>query len=211
MSASAIEQQIGYMFIASQLEEAVIDSLHMWFPTYLAEAARNLGISPNSLPQPQNYTNRNSFDAEIGEKIPKVVVLSPGLFTTPQVSGDGTYRATWRLGVGVATAAKDETQANMLMKAYSGAARDIVLQKNIGDSSLSVTRVTWLNESYDDLPIPNQLQLYKAASLEFAFDINNVASRYGGPDTPTVEPIPAYKTVEKVIIDVELAPTEEEL
>src|SRR5215831_15728670 len=111
------------MVSASQIEEDVINTLQKWFPTYLAEVARQLGISKNSLPQPTNYTNRNSFDAEQGEKIPKVVVVCPGLLDNPVHDARGIYRAIWRVGVGVATAAKDEQSANMLVKAYGAAAR----------------------------------------------------------------------------------------
>jgi hypothetical protein len=206
--ATAVSSVFGNITIASQLEEAVIDTLQYWFPTYLAEIARQLGISPNSLPHPVNYTNRNSFDSEIGEQIPKVVVIAPGLFNPPIHDGVGLYRASWRIGVGVATAAKDEQSSNMRVKAYAGAVRAILLQNmdlGLGESpSFSVVEIVWVDESYDDLPIPNQLMLYKASASWFVVDVNNVVKRWGGPDEPTVKAPPAYTTVEKVIIDVSI-------
>lgn len=194
----------GVMVSASEIEEDIMATLHRWFPTYLAEIARNLGISKNSLPQPQNYTNRNSFDAEQGEKIPKVVVLTPGLLDSPIHDGYGIYRALWRVGVGIAMGAKDEQSANMLVKAYGAAARGIVLNKVAGEAQRAdIANVSWIEETYDDIPIPQQLMLYKAASLFFAVDVANVASKRGGPTAPTVEPLPAYEVVEKVFIDIE--------
>src|SRR5215831_1894674 len=124
-----VNVSFGKILSASEIEESTIDLLQKWFPTYLSEMARQLGQSRNIFPAPQNYTNRNSFDAEKGEKIPKVVVISPGLQTAPIQRNMGLYHALWRLGVGVATGAKDEQSANMKVKAYAGAVRAILTQQ----------------------------------------------------------------------------------
>src|SRR5215831_3665108 len=129
MSTAVVDPIFQQILVASQIEEAVIHTLQMWFPTYIAEVARQLGISHNSLPQPQNYTNRNSFDTEKGEKVPKIVVLAPGLMGAPMQQGGGTYAATWRLGVGVAASGKDEQSANLRVKSYAAMARAILLQQ----------------------------------------------------------------------------------
>src|SRR5215831_789120 len=197
----------GPMVSASVVEDAVLFTLKKWFPTYLAEEARQLNVSPTLLPQPQNYTNRNSFDAEQGEKIPKVVVLTPGLAGPPRRDGYGVYSAAWRVGVGIATAAKDEELANMMVKAYGAAAREIVLDKvrreALDSTGVTVTGVEWLEENYEDLPLPSQLMLYKAAGLFFGIDVANVATRGGGPDQPTIVAPADFGQVEEVFIDLE--------
>lgn len=194
----------GRILLASDIEEAVTVTLQKWYPAYLAELARQLDISPNDLPRPQNYTNRNSFDTTIGEKIPKVVVISPGLMGPPLMRGGGMYAATWRLGVGVATADKEEDVANMHVKAYAAATRAILLQAT-EDLALNLdgfAHITWLEESYDDMAIPNQHQLYKSASLFFAIDVENVVTKGKGPSTPTITAPPALTTVQTIDIDV---------
>lgn len=207
MSTGVVADVFGPMVSASVVEEAVIMTLKKWFPTYLAEEARQLAISPNLLPQPQNYTNRNSFDAEKGEQIPKVVVLTPGLAGPPRRDGYGIYSASWRVGVGVATAAKDEELANKMVKAYGAAGREIVLDKvrreAADNTGITITGVEWLEENYEDLPLPSQLMLYKAAGIFFAIDVANVASRGGGPDQPMTTAPPDFGQVETVFIDLE--------
>jgi len=212
--AGVISSVFKQMVSASQIEDAVIFTLQKWYSTYLAEQARQLSISPTLLPAPQNYTNRNSFDAEQGEKIPKVVVLAPGLLDTPIHDGSGFYRAMWRLGVGVATAAKDEQSSNMLVKAYGAATRGIVLNKAAKESramGLTVIEVAWIEEDYPDIPIPSQHMLYKAASLYFSFDVDNVASRYGGPEFPGTGAPTEFGEVQTVDIDLQLKGINEEV
>lgn len=200
MSTSVFER----ILVASQVEEAVINTLQKWFPTYLREIERQTGLMVGTLPPPRNYTNRNSFDAEVGEKdLPKVVVISPGLLDAPLAIGQGRYRAIWRLGVGVAISASDEPTANMLVKSFGAAVRAILLQQQNLDGSVSaIANVTWIDESYEDLPIPDQIMLYKAAAVYFVIDVEDVVTRRVGPDEPTVPPL-VYGEVQEVDITLD--------
>jgi len=192
------------MVSASEIEDAVLATLELWFPTYLAEEERQQGMRKGSLPAPQNYINRNSFDTLEGEQLPKVVVLSEGLNAPPVPSNRGLYHAVWRVGVGVATAAKTEDLANRMVKAYGAAVRGLLLQKSSLDGSVDIINLTWLEETYPDLPVSNQIMLFKAAQVFFGIDVENVASRYGGPPKPTIDPPPPYPEVETVDIDMDI-------
>lgn len=202
---ATISSQFGRILVPSQIEEAVTVTLQKWYPTYLAEIARQLDVSRNIFPQPQNYTNRNSFDAEAGEKLPKVVVITPGLLDAPTRTGGGLYRAVWRLGVGIAAAGKDEQSANLRVKAYGAATRAILPQQqaDVAQNTPGIIQIRWINETYDDLTVPNQNQLTKAASLWFSIDIENIMEQWRGPDVPATDAPPAYPDVETVIIDIE--------
>jgi hypothetical protein len=198
----------GPILSASEIEEATIETLKFWFPTYLGELERRLNLRRGILIVPQNYTNRNSFDAVEGEKTPKVVVIAPGLDAEP-LKNSTSYRATWRVGVGLATGAKTERDCNKFVKAYAAAARAILIHKpgTLVDYGLPhLDEVNWLSEEYTDLAdISNQHRLYKAATLWFAFDINAVtARRLGptGPDAPDLQP-PDFGDIETVIIHVD--------
>jgi hypothetical protein len=190
------------ILVASEIEEAVINTLQMWFPTYLREMERQLGLAKGTLSAPVNYTNRNSFDAEVGEKdLPKVVVVSPGLADTPLPQGQGRYRAIWRLGIGVAVSASTEQLANMLTKSYGATVRAIILQQQQLDESIpGVVEITWIEESYDDLDIPDQIMLYKAAAIYFHIDVENVVSKWAGPEPPPPTDKYIYGEVQEVDI-----------
>ena len=212
MSTIPVESAIfGPLLSASEIEDAVEKSLRFWFPTYLAEMERRLRLRKGMMPTPQNYTNRNSFDAIEGEKTPKIVVIAPGLETAPMKNAT-SYRATWRVGVGIATGAKDERTCNMLIKGYAAATRAILIHKpgTVRENGLPyLEEIVWLEEMYDDLAeIANQHRLYKAATLWFSVDVNAVTGRRIGPigpDEPDMSPVD-YGDVEEVFIDLETLP-----
>src|SRR5579872_3187522 len=93
---------IGRMLSASTIEEQVKTNLQLWFPTYLRAFERENDLPTATFPPPRNYSDRNKFDAEMGEELPKIVVISPGTIGTPIKTGEGVYTATWRVGVGIA-------------------------------------------------------------------------------------------------------------
>jgi hypothetical protein len=188
------------ILVASQLEQAVIDLLVKWMPTYLREVERQVGIEVNSTPIPEHYSNRNSFDVLPGEKFPKIVAISPGLGNPPISNGTGQYRAVWRMGVGAAIAADSEPLANQWAKIYGAAIRAIMI--NYPSLGGLAEAVRWEDELYEDIPIPNQNQLFKSAGVFFTIDCNNVVTRWSGPETPDEDPY-AYGIVERVIIDLE--------
>lgn len=195
----------GNILVPSQLEKAAIDTLIKWMPSYLSEIERQIGISKDSLSVPTNYTNRNSFDVIVGEELPKVVVISPGTVGTPVKNGLSAYRVPWRLGVGVAISARDEIIANMMAKCYGAAVRAIMVQpRQAGylEGFPGIRGIDWVGESYDDLPIQDQLSLFKTASVLFTIDIDNIVTKRAGPVTPSSGPV-YHGQVEEVIIDLE--------
>jgi hypothetical protein len=193
------------ILVASELEEAAINTMVTWLPTYLREVERQLGIQVGTTPMPEHYSNRNSFDYVPGEKYPKVVAISPGLADTPLADGRGQYRANWRLGVGAVIAATTEVEANLRVKIYGAAFRQLFIDKQSLNGH--ATAIRWVDEDYPDLPIPNQNMLFKAAATYFTVDCQDVATKWGGPTEPDDEPY-AYGIVEHVIIDLEKIPVE---
>jgi hypothetical protein len=188
------------ILVASQIEEAALNQLQMWLPTYLREIERQLEIQVGSTPIPEHFSNRNSLDMLPGEKFPKIIAISPGLDTSPLADGQGVYSARWQLGVGCMIAANNEPLGNMQSKIYGAACRKIMIDKpSLGGLARAIT---WMDEQYEDLPIPNQNMLLKTAVITFQVDCQNVSTRWSGPDHPDDEPY-AYGRVEHVIIDLE--------
>jgi hypothetical protein len=197
------------MISASEIEEAAIETVKFWLPTYCAEMERRLSLRKGTLIAPQNYTNRNSFDTVEGEKTPKIVVICTGLGAGP-LKHAAAYSAMWRVGVGVATGAKTERECNRNVKAYAAAIRSLMMHKpkTVREYGLtSLSEIYWSSEDYIDLPqIPNQHRLYKAAEIWFQFEINAVVARGPGsigPDTPDLNP-EDYEDFQEVIMNIDI-------
>ena len=188
------------IFVTQTIEQDTLELIQYWLPTYLREVESQLGLPINSIavPKPENYTSRNTYEDLPGEELPKVIVISPGLIQAPLKSGTGQYRATWRLGVGVATARPTEEEAKLHCDIYGAAVRTIMLQK--GGGALG-GQVHWVDEQYAGIPLGNAIRRYRAASLWFGVDLENVATQRGGPDAPNAEPY-EYHTADEVIVDL---------
>lgn len=195
MSSVAVFNQI---FIANDIERLTETLLQKWFPTFLKETELQHAIPVGTVlaPDPKNYTRRNEYSDIPGEELPKVVIISPGLIGTPMMSGNGQFRAIWRLGIAVATAAETEEIAKLHCDVYGAAAREIMLKR--GGKELGA-KVNWLDEQYPSLPLGNALQRYRAAALWFGIDKENVATKRGGPEIPDQDPY-TYHTANTVIV-----------
>jgi hypothetical protein len=194
------------MLSAATIEDAVIVVMQTWFPTYLAEQERQTGMRAGSLPPPENYINRNSFETLEGEQMPKIVVMAEGLSGTPGANGSHVYRATWNVGVGVATAAKTEEVCNRMVKAYGAAVRALVLNKMGTQNIIGVANVNWTQERYPSITIPSPIQLFKAANISFTMDVEDVVHKYGGPPVPSRAVPPPWPEVETVDIETDIVP-----
>jgi hypothetical protein len=191
----------GDIFVASELEEATINLLKDWFPTYLRELELRTGTPVGVLVPPRVYTNRNDFETIEGDNMPLCVVMSPGLLDEPYTRESGKYTGRWAIGVGIAIAADTETKANRLCRTYAAAIRAIMMQHQ--DINGLAIRVDWIDENYDDLPsIDNQLQQYRAAGLYFGVEVEYAIDKWAGPAEPDQDPYYVNGDVQTVIIDV---------
>lgn len=171
----------GQMFPAWILEEAVIDTVETWFDDFARAFETEWELTANTIQAPAAYANRNSFDYQAGEILPRVVAISPGLVGTPFKNGQGLYTGTWSLGLGAAIGAPDEPTANRLNKSYSAILRAIIE----GKSSLGIGASTqFIGETYQNLPVKTPNQLVKSSAVFFLVTIEDIVKKFAGPESP---------------------------
>lgn len=182
---SSAESVFGTIFVAAdRLEMPTADLLQRWFPTLLTRVCNQLDIEVLPTPKMKNYTKRNRYEALKGEELPRIVVISPGIVGTPRKTGNGNYRAIWRLGIGVACGASDEDEAKLHCDIYAACIREIMVKYAGGWLQ---AKIEWIDEAYVDLPLTDQVLLTRAANEWFTVDIENVAQTRGGPEDPDQE------------------------
>lgn len=169
------------------LENAVMEIIHSWMPTYLQELERQLGWERGRIPSPRYYTTRNEFDSFPEDKMPMCVVVSPGLADPPTREGDGTYSADWAIGVGFAAQAKDADSSHAMATIYAAAGRALLLQHtSLGGVAHGIE---WIDESYDDL-VTEENRTIRAAYNIYRVSIWDVVKKGAGPVAPTTPPDP---------------------
>jgi hypothetical protein len=169
----------GPVFVATNLEQAMIATLKLWLPVYIPEI-ETLEGRPNGIPAPRSYTTRREFDKFYEDQLPTVVVVSPGLDKNPVKEGDGTYRATWRLHVACVVSTSDQVQTGEVAKIMGTAIRMSVLQHaSLGGVACGMD---WYDESYDDLPNDDVSRFLGASTLSFRVEVDQVINPRMGPD-----------------------------
>jgi hypothetical protein len=202
-----VNSQFGHITVSSQLERAVLALLEEGFPAYLRQVEREVSWPYQKLPEPENYQRRNVLDYDSGELVPKVVVVSPGLFTQPELVNDENgwsyYKAIWQIGVGIVMLADTEEKAIDMAEMYGAAARGLMVHnQDLDEPDLNVSQVIWLDENYEDIPTDTQHQQVRSAMLEFGIEVETAIGRWQSPDR-TDEGEQLIDEIETVITEVD--------
>jgi hypothetical protein len=178
---------------ATDLEDAVVATLQKWFATYLKEYEIQAGLIPDHTyaskhPLPKQYIRVTEMDKEAADQMPTLAVVNAGLSgrQSPMQEGDGTFRVTWGVGIGVFVAANNRPSTMALVRTYSAIVRTIMLQKQSLGGFADGTK--WLDESYDDAFRFTDEQTISAGQVVFEVEVAGVVNRFGGPKTP--DPLP---------------------
>lgn len=173
----------GTIISADQLEDAAVTTLESWFKTYSREFELQAGLPQDALPLPRSYTITEEVDRDSADQLPAVVVISPGLTGQPRQEGDGSFRATWALAVGIFVSARTRRDTSRLVRQYGAIIRAIMLQKQSLGGFADGTR--WTDESYDDTFGFVDRQSISAGQVIFQVEVVDVTSRWAGPVAPT--------------------------
>jgi len=193
------------------LAEAVISTLKLWMPTYLQELEIQRSLTRGSTPVPRLYTTRNEFTTFPDDMVPLVVVISPGLVPDSlKHDGEGHYRGWWGIGVGVIAAANTEKNSDRLAKLYGAAVRAIIIQHQALDGIWKYSGVVPLDESYTDVPDPEQERTMRSARLVFNIAVEQVVTKWAGPlEPPDVATQPGEEWPTVASHDVQITREEE--
>lgn len=189
--------KFGLLYDADLLEDQVRKMLKSWMHTGLLELESQRGMAADSLPRPMSYLVAEEVDRELGDNLPSIIVVSPGLAKQPVKEGDGYYRACWTIAVGVVVSAGgDDTRDNTkrLLRRYCAVVRMLMLQRRnfhnvVGeadtiDDDHQIMGVTWIDETYDRLDFEDG-QTLAAGEVVFEVEVTNVVNDRLGPVAPT--------------------------
>ena len=194
----------------SMIEFWAKTTLEDWFQVYTEELElQRIALGMNDVrgshPLPNSYRVAEEMDKEAGDQLPAIVLVCPGLNgQPPKKDGEGYYRATWMLGVGIFVSASTREDTKDLVRFYAAVVRGILVQKpSLGGHTF---RTTWLDESYDDNFDYVDTQTISAGQVIFEVEIEGVVKHGAGPVTPPdppVQPGSENHRANTVIIDLE--------
>jgi len=196
----------GPIFDGSLLTRAVMATLKAWMPTYIQEIEYQRGWDRGEIPPPRTYAERWRFDSYPDDKIPAVIVVSPGMTEQPRKDGDGTVSGWWALGVGVIAAASTEDNSERLAKVYGAAVRSILSQKGWLDESWEFNGTEILDETYGEVPDIEQARTMRSAQVIARTQVMDMWNLRGGPASPAdpdTQPGSQWPEVESVFTTIQ--------
>lgn len=188
---------------------AVRETVREWIETYLARVERHYGLEPRSLQLPKTYVMRDDgkLDKAPQDRLPAVVILSPGTAGKPKREGDGNYRASYAVSVAVVVSAstKNPTAVIDLAQYYSAAIMALMVhQGTLGGFAESTS---WEGQRNDELA-PEDDQTNAAGTNVFKVTVPNVVRKGAGLKTPPEEPYEEGKPIEIKEVEIDLKPEE---
>ena len=125
----------GPLVVETDVDLAVIRTLRLWVPTYLAQIERERDLANRTLarPTPQSYTNVLEDDEFPDQWMPVVVVTTAALDGDPEMDGIGMIHGGWRVVVTAITRGRTPGEARAIASLLGGAVkRCLVNQQDLG-------------------------------------------------------------------------------
>lgn len=173
----------GDIIDGDQIEQAMLAMLKLRLPTYIDEVAqqREHDLGRGAYQYPKSWIVTREFDKWPENKLPCVIVISPGMVDEPVKRKDGKYTGSWYVALAVVVSARSPQGTNRTAKRYGAALRACVLQNATLEGALRGTRVKdWVSEEYDSLP-EEESRYLGSANLIFTVEVDDVTNAYKGP------------------------------
>lgn len=189
-----MSEVFGSIIDGSMVEDDIQAHLENWLPTYLAQLAQDRGQPRGAWLREDgsavgSWTRTTEFEISDSTALPAVLLINSGLSGEPIREGDGSFRATWVVGIGGVVSAGGNNPAlntSRLAKRFAACIRWAMMQ-NSSLGSAQVEGLSWLDEGYDDVT-PSETRTLASFRLVFAIEYSNVLNSNLGPGTP--DPLP---------------------
>lgn len=174
----------GHSFGPDHLQNAVEETIKAFLEDYLAEAERQRGLEPETLPVFKTYSQVNEFRNWADDETPVCVIVSPGIPRFKR-KGRGEYFAEFDLGVACIVQANNREKTNALSRVYGPVIRQLMVQQaGLGGVASAVDLI---EEKYDDVP-ESEDRSQAVAQIIFTVEVPDVVDASKGIMQPSESP-----------------------
>lgn len=195
----------GPLVIATDVDDAVIEALKQWVPTYLLQTARERNLPAEAgrqMAAPRTYTNVLEEDEFLDHQIPMVLVTTAD---TAKVKGgpNSSYEAMWNVKVSAVVRGRSAQESRLFAALYEGAIRRAITQKCRGVGPINESK--WLAVKLAAVRDASGKGRYLAAGIgTYNVSTDYAAQGFGGPDIPNADEYLPLATVTEVTTGVEV-------
>jgi hypothetical protein len=133
----------GPLVVETDVDFAIIRTLRLWLPTYLAQAERERDLAPRVLarPEPVSYSNLLDDDEFPDSRMPAILVTTAQVNDEPQIDGAGVYSVGWRAVVTAVVRGRTPGESRALASIFGGSVRRCLVQQQDLGGFASETRL----------------------------------------------------------------------
>lgn len=177
----------GRIVSYGQVERWILDIAGEFFPEYLADVERELGVSPRFFPPVVSFVTANDWGRWPDERLPCLVVVDTGQADKPERRGGGLWSSKRMYAASIIVSGPTRSDTRYAAHAYAAAFRTLLLQhKSLGHPDV-IGGISWVDDRPAPIPPENERSL-GAMNMFFTVDVNNVTDERG--TTPEPEPRP---------------------
>lgn len=186
--------RFGRIIGADALEDDLTTFLQKWIKTYLGEVAEQNGQARDTYPRPIYWTTTPilTIDSVSQVRYPACLVVSPGLSSRPVRRGDGSYEATYQIGVCILASTKTETGTTRAARRYGAAVHTAILQRPSLDTNY-IIGIEWADERFTDFLNADEETVASATEI-FNITIAGLFDAHKGPGPKYPDPLPEPAT-----------------
>jgi hypothetical protein len=120
--------EFGPFVVDTDVDVAVVDTLRLWLPTYLAQAERERGLANKLLARPveESYANVLEDDEFADHRLPAILVTTANLADT-DVGSDGLYSGRFQVNVTAVVRGRTPAEARAVAALFAGCIRRVML------------------------------------------------------------------------------------
>jgi hypothetical protein len=178
-----VAADFGPLIINTDIDNAVIDHVKLWLPTYLAQIERERGqsIGRYNRPKDRSYDSVLTDDEFPDHVLPAILVTSADTQGDPAKDGDGNYYAAWNVNVSCVVRGRRPRETREIAAIFEGAVRRIMVRQDIPVDG----EVRWTGSSVRSVNDKSGKGRYLAAGLgAFVFYVDKVVQEGNGPGYP---------------------------
>lgn len=201
------------MVTSIDVDEAVLDTLRTWIPTYLTKIEDERGLSPGYLdrPKPGSYDNVIDDEQFPDYAVPSIIVTTAQTEGEPEQDGNGNYYAAWNVVVSAIVKGRNKKETRNLASWFEACVRRALVQQGTDLGG----ELKWRGSNVAPVSDPTNSGRYLAAGMgHYVVYVDQVVQEGVGPfagdgDYPPADPtdpVTPYEdlvTVGKVSIEVQ--------
>ena len=193
----------GPVVASTDVDQGAINTIRLWIDTYMTRWELERNLPQHSLPRPVPASISNMIDPDelLDHQLPAILVSTATTVGTPEIMGDGSYRAIWLTEIQTLVRGQRGPETRTLASTYEACVRWLLTEQAFGPEGIA-RRCRWGKTQTTVERSGTGRYLAKGVYQVQVFVEGNMQEGVG-PTIPDAFPYSQFALVQSVTTDVE--------